>query len=92
MNEILTEDFISLFQLVNGPGTCIPVCLSAWLFNKLLLKSSHSSKIVYVESICRVSTLSLSAKILVHFADDILVQWPELAAKYPKSKYIARFT
>ena len=92
LNEILMEDFISLFQLVNGPGTCIPVCLSAWLFNKLLLKSSHSSKIVYVESICRVSTLSLSAKILVHFADDILVQWPELAAKYPKSKYIARFT
>jgi beta-1,4-N-acetylglucosaminyltransferase len=62
------------------------------LFNKVLLASKHRSKIIYVESICRVSTLSMSAKILTYFADEILVQWPELAVKFPKSKYIARFT
>jgi UDP-N-acetylglucosamine:LPS N-acetylglucosamine transferase len=41
---------------------------------------------------CRVTTLSLSARIAARFADQVLVQWPELAEKYPQTKYIARFT
>ena len=75
--------------LVNGPGTCVPFCLMAWFMNKVRFSST---KIVFVESICRVNTLSLTGKILMYFADHILVQWPELALKYPKVKYIARFT
>jgi len=81
--------------LVNGPGTCVPLCLVAWIINKLkrLTRiSSHATKIVFVESIARVKTLSLTGKILVHFADHVLVQWPELALKHPTVKYIDRFT
>ncbi|KAM6079777.1 UDP-N-acetylglucosamine transferase subunit ALG14 isoform 3-T3 [Theristicus caerulescens] len=46
--------------------------------------------IVYVESICRVETLSLSGKILYYFSDYFIVQWPDLKEKYPKSVYLGR--
>lgn len=50
----------------------------------------NSCRIVYVESICRVESLSLSGKLLywLYIANDILVQWPELQEKYPRTKYI----
>lgn len=72
--------------LCNGPGTCIPICI-AGLFLKCLLRPV---KIIYIESICRVETLSLSGKILYHLADAMFVQWPQLQAKYPKTKYLGR--
>lgn len=75
--------------LCNGPGTCVPLCLVAWMYNHL---GMLDTTIVYVESICRVKTLSLSAHILVYFANEVLVQWPELQQKFPRTKYIARFT
>eukprot|EP00794_Sanderia_malayensis_P016008 gene16008-17624_t len=71
--------------LCNGPGTCIPICLAAFLYKVLGIKDV---KIVYVESICRVKTLSLSAKLLYYFADRIIVQWPDLNAKYPRTIYM----
>lgn len=75
--------------LCNGPGTCIPVCLCAYLLKFLCLSSV---KIVYVESNCRVKRLSLSALILYHLfiADHLLVQWPSLAELYPRTLYIGR--
>ena len=52
----------------------------------------YSCKIVYVESIARVSKLSMSGVILYHtgLADAIFVQWPELQQKYPHSIYAGR--
>ena len=76
--------------LCNGPGTCVPICAIAWL-NSKVLRISSTVKIVFVESVCRVATMSLSGRILLWFADDVLVQWPELAEKYRGSKYVARF-
>ena len=75
--------------LCNGPGTCIPVCLSAYLLKFFGVKSI---KIVYIESICRAEFLSLSAMILynLRIADEILVQWPQLTNKYSRTKYIGR--
>ncbi|XP_068919482.1 UDP-N-acetylglucosamine transferase subunit ALG14 isoform X2 [Petaurus breviceps papuanus] len=73
--------------LCNGPGTCIPICASALLLRILGIKKVI---IVYVESICRVETLSLSGKILYHFSDYFFVQWPTLKGKYPKSVYLGR--
>ncbi|NWV01873.1 ALG14 transferase, partial [Upupa epops] len=73
--------------LCNGPGTCVPVCLSALLLRLLGIKKAI---IVYVESICRVETLSLSGKILYYFSDYFIVQWPELKEKYHKSIYLGR--
>jgi beta-1,4-N-acetylglucosaminyltransferase len=46
--------------------------------------------IVFVESICRVESLSLSGRIVYYFADHIVVQWPELKEKYPMTRYLGR--
>lgn len=73
--------------LCNGPGTCVPICVSALLLGILGIKKVI---IVYVESICRVETLSLSGKILWHLSDYFIVQWPSLKEKYPKSVYLGR--
>ncbi|XP_038601548.1 UDP-N-acetylglucosamine transferase subunit ALG14 homolog [Tachyglossus aculeatus] len=73
--------------LCNGPGTCVPICASALLLGILGVKKVI---IVYVESLCRVETLSLSGKILYYFSDYFIVQWPNLKEKYPKSVYLGR--
>lgn len=77
-----------MFQvLCNGPGTCVPLCAAGLLLGILGLKRVL---IVYVESICRVETLSLSGKILYYLSDYFFVQWAPLKDKYPKSIYLGR--
>ncbi|XP_051480323.1 calponin-3 isoform X4 [Apus apus] len=83
---LLTNKLKPDLILCNGPGTCVPVCISALLLGLLIKRAI----IVYVESICRVETLSLSGKILYYFSDYFIVQWPALKEKYPKSVYLGR--
>ena len=42
---------------------------------------------IYIESISRVSSLSLTGRIMYHFADYFFVQWPMLKKKYPRAIY-----
>uniref|UniRef100_A0A2C9LBD8 UDP-N-acetylglucosamine transferase subunit ALG14 n=1 Tax=Biomphalaria glabrata TaxID=6526 RepID=A0A2C9LBD8_BIOGL len=71
--------------LCNGPGTCIPICIAG-----MFLKLWQTTSIVYVESFCRVQSLSLSGRLLYPFIDSFFVQWPELLSKYPNAKYVGR--
>ncbi len=73
--------------LVNGPGTCLPVVLAAVLLRLLCVVST---RVVYVESVCRVTRLSATGRILYacRLADAVHVQWPALAAAYPRTKYV----
>ncbi|PHT49565.1 hypothetical protein CQW23_09312 [Capsicum baccatum] len=75
--------------LCNGPGTCIPLCIIAFLFKILGIRWSS---IFYVESIARVRKLSLSGLLLykLHMADQLFVQWPQLKEKYPRAHYVGR--
>lgn len=73
--------------LVNGPGSCVPICVSGLV---LRILGACNGRITFVESLCRVKTLSLSGKLLYWITDDFLVQWPELKEKYPKSQYLGR--
>ncbi|XP_067892935.1 UDP-N-acetylglucosamine transferase subunit ALG14 homolog [Heterodontus francisci] len=73
--------------LCNGPGTCVPLCISALMLGILGMKKVL---IIYVESICRVETLSLSGKILYNLSDYFFVQWSVLQKKYPKAIYLGR--
>ncbi|CAG9461619.1 unnamed protein product [Pedinophyceae sp. YPF-701] len=68
--------------VANGPGTCLPVCLCAAALSWLRVQPC---KVIFFESICRVSTLSLTAKIvrLLRAADPLLVQWEEAAQLHP---------
>ncbi|CCK71523.1 N-acetylglucosaminyldiphosphodolichol N-acetylglucosaminyltransferase anchoring subunit ALG14 KNAG_0H01100 [Huiozyma naganishii CBS 8797] len=72
--------------LLNGPGTCCIITLLFKLLDLLLLFTS--SHIVYVESLARIQTLSLTGKILYFLADEFVVQWEELKlTKAPRAKY-----
>ena len=73
--------------LCNGPGTCVPICLVAFILKVALV---CNSKIVFVESFCRTRTFSLSGKILMYVADNVLVQWPSLKKKLKRSDYIGQ--
>ncbi|XP_072931945.1 UDP-N-acetylglucosamine transferase subunit ALG14 [Epargyreus clarus] len=75
--------------LCNGPGTCIPVCLTAFLFRCLFMLKC---RIVFVESVCRVRTLSLTGSILQFVADIFVVQWPQLKANCLRAQYYGRLT
>ncbi|KAI4981258.1 hypothetical protein ZWY2020_021743 [Hordeum vulgare] len=73
----------------NGPGTCIPLCASAFLLKVLGL---GWSSIFYIESIARVKKLSLSGLLLykLRMADQFFVQWPQLQQKCPRAQYAGR--
>ena len=45
--------------IVNGPGTCLPICVIVFVFSRLFL--IPKCKIVFVESICRVKSLCMAA-------------------------------
>lgn len=83
LNSIIYTAHLILFQskpdllLINGPGTCLPVAL--WTFVSRFLGLSEGN-IVFIESFCRVKTLSLTGKILwkLGIVDIFLVHWPEL--------------
>ena len=48
---------------------------------------------MYVESVCRVETLSATGRLLYHAgADRVLVQWPALARRYPRAEWLGRLT
>jgi beta-1,4-N-acetylglucosaminyltransferase len=72
--------------ICNGPGTCVPLCYA--LFFLRVVGITQNSSIVFVESFCRVQSLSLTGKLLYYISDVFLVQWPLLAEKYPRAKYI----
>lgn len=72
--------------VTNGPGTGFVLCAIAHLMKVLCMAPQGSLKIVYVESLARVRTLSLTGK-LFHFfsiADVFLVQHPSIAERYGK--------
>ena len=76
--------------LVNGPGTCLPLCIIYYLYSKIFF--CRNNKIIFIESICRVKTLSLTGKILyyLNLTDSFIVQWPDLQSKYKKAIYLGR--
>ncbi|RAK82418.1 glycosyltransferase family protein [Aspergillus fijiensis CBS 313.89] len=81
--------------LTNGPATAVCIILAARLLrlwhalSTMFLLGSRSAtmsndfrlRTIFVESWARVTTLSLSGKLLLPFADRFLVQWPDLAGK-----------
>lgn len=73
----------------NGPGSCVPICIVAFLLRCILILDC---RIVFVESICRVRTLSLTGKILQYIADIVIVQWPQLRDVCFRAKYFGRLT
>ncbi|KAK8792558.1 hypothetical protein WA588_005051 [Blastocystis sp. NMH] len=82
--QLVLEESPSVL-IINGPGTCVPVAFAVVLFRVL---NVLRCRIVFIESFCRVQTLSLTGKLLYLFADDFIVQWRHLAEKYPRARYL----
>ena len=61
-----------------GAGIAIPMILIGKIFG---------SKIIFMESGCRVKDLSRTGSFIYKISDEFLVHWPELKEKYPKSSY-----
>lgn len=45
---------------------------------------------VYIETLTRVNTLSLTGRLVYYVADNFIVQWPELAEKYNRAVFGGR--
>ncbi|CCF59542.1 hypothetical protein KAFR_0H01320 [Kazachstania africana CBS 2517] len=71
--------------LLNGPGTCCIIAVWVKLIDFFWLFTS--SNIVYVESLARINTLSLTGKILNWLADEFIIQWEQLHEVVPRAKY-----
>lgn len=67
--------------VTTGAHTGGIVCFIA----KLLFK-----KVIYIESMAKVNSLSVTGKVMYIVADKFYVQWEELEKKYKKAEYIGR--
>ncbi|HAJ57602.1 MAG TPA: UDP-N-acetylglucosamine--LPS N-acetylglucosamine transferase [Candidatus Omnitrophica bacterium] len=47
-------------------------------------------KTVYIETLTRVNTLSLTGRLVYYVVDHFIAQWPELAKKYKKAVFGGR--
>jgi UDP-N-acetylglucosamine:LPS N-acetylglucosamine transferase len=65
--------------LTTGAGIAVPF---AWIAR------ARGSKVVYVESLTRIDAPSLSCRLIRPVASRTYVQWPELAARLPRSRYV----
>lgn len=70
--------------LLNGPGTCVPVAYILFFYKFLGL---CKTKIIYIESLARVSKLSLSGLLLLPISDRFIVQWENLYHQYNRVEY-----
>jgi UDP-N-acetylglucosamine:LPS N-acetylglucosamine transferase len=65
--------------VTTGAGVAVPF---AWV-GRLL-----GTRVVYVESLTRIEAPSLSYRMIAPVAERLYVQWPELAAALPRSRYV----
>lgn len=64
--------------VTTGADIAVPVALVARL---------AGAKIVYVESFTRITTPSLSCRLIAPLAERVYVQWPELLQAMPKARF-----
>ncbi|MBL4932628.1 PssD/Cps14F family polysaccharide biosynthesis glycosyltransferase [Clostridium paridis] len=61
-----------------GALSTVPVCLLGKLKGK---------KVIFIESFAKISTQTLSGKIVYKFADLFIIQWEQLKEFYPNAVY-----
>ncbi len=65
--------------LSTGAGVAVPFLLLGKLFR---------CKTVFIESVTRIQTLSLSARLVRPFLDILYVHWPQLQLRYPRAELV----
>jgi beta-1,4-N-acetylglucosaminyltransferase len=56
-------------------------------FPAMILGVLFGKKVIYIESIARINSPSLTGKLIYPFIKDFYVQWPESKKFFPKAKY-----
>ena len=64
--------------VTTGSGVAVPFCILGRLLG---------IHVVFIESLTRITGLSLSARLIYPFANDFFVQWPDLLERYPRARY-----
>jgi beta-1,4-N-acetylglucosaminyltransferase len=64
--------------VTTGAGVAVPFCYLGRLFG---------ARVIYVESLARVSRPSLTGRLVHPIVHVFYVQWPELAKRLPKAEY-----
>ena len=80
--------------ICNGPGTCLPIIFWTFIWKVLGLGfffKHESTKIIFVESFCRVTSLSLTGKLVIFVVDRFLVHWEELLNEYQMTELLQSF-
>lgn len=62
-----------------GVLSTVPMCIIAKIFRK---------KLIYIESFAKISTPTLSGRLLYKYADRFYVQWESMLKIYPKAIYL----
>lgn len=65
--------------ICTGVLAMIPLCLLCKMFRK---------KLIYIESFAKVTSPTLSGKLLYKYADQFYVQWPQMKEIYPDAIYL----
>lgn len=65
--------------VTTGAGLAVPF---AWI-GRL-----RGARVVYVESLTRINTPSLSCRLIALFANRVYAQWPELKTVLPRARYV----
>ena len=64
------------YIITTGTHTAGPMCC----IGKIL-----GSKIIYIETFANITTKTSTGKLIYHFADHFIVQWPSMKKVYPKA-------
>jgi beta-1,4-N-acetylglucosaminyltransferase len=75
--KVLIEECPSVI-VSTGAGVCVPF---------IYVASLMGIKTIYVESLTRITTTSLSGRMISPVVNRLFVQWPELARKVTKAKF-----
>jgi UDP-N-acetylglucosamine:LPS N-acetylglucosamine transferase len=65
--------------ITTGVLAMIPICLLAKIFRK---------KLIYIESFAKVTSSTMTGKLMYKFADQFYVQWPQMKQIYPNAIYL----
>ncbi|MCC7551079.1 MAG: glycosyltransferase [Methanobacterium sp.] len=85
----MVKAFFKIFNILRNEKPDILISTGSEIaIPAFILAKTMKIRTVFIESWCRVKTKSGTGKILYHFSDLFLVQWPELLEFYgEKAKY-----
>lgn len=66
--------------ICTGALVMVPVCL--------LAKKVFHKKLIFIESFAKISSPTLTGKLLYKYADKFMVQWESMLEVYPNAEYV----